>query len=171
MVVATFRIRYFKYNIDGEDKMEFVNFFRELFADKAADVADAILNKKVLKDSDIEKMIAASFSSMREGNAAVEGDMADAESAEANGVTMQRKIADKKVENVILKDETNKKLPASRKEAFDYIPASGVLFYNKSIGSKVKVSRNTVKHTSLHNNIDKYAIFAGIEEIINNAEK
>ena len=31
-------------------------------------------------------------------------------------------IAEKEVENVILKDETNKKLPTSRKEAFDYIP-------------------------------------------------
>ena len=80
-------------------------------------------------------------------------------------------IAEKEVENVILKDETNKKLPTSRKEAFDYIPANGVSFYNESIDSNIRISRNTVKHTSLHNNTDRYAIFAGIEEIINNAVK
>ena len=43
-----------------------VDFFRDLFASENQDLADAILDKKVLTDNDIKQMIAQSFTSLRD---------------------------------------------------------------------------------------------------------
>lgn len=79
--------------------------------------------------------------------------------------------AEKEISNIVLKDTKEKKLPTNREEAFAYIPANGVSYPNKDQGINVRVSRKSVKHTSLHSNKDTFAIFAAMDQIIGNAVK
>ena len=80
-------------------------------------------------------------------------------------------VKEKDVKNVILQDTENKKLPYSREEAFAYIPQGGVVFNNADTGADIKVSRKAVKHTSLHDKREAYAIFADMKSVIGNAVK
>lgn len=81
------------------------------------------------------------------------------------------RIAEKEIDNVVIKDTEEQKLPTNREEAFEYIPAKGISFPNLDQKINVKVTRNSVKHTSLHNNKDTFTIFAAIGKVISNAVK
>ena len=80
-------------------------------------------------------------------------------------------LGEKEVNNVIISSKGGFKLPKNRQEAFEYIPANGIVFDNKDQNVGIKVSRKTVKHSSLHNNADEYAIFSSMKEVIGNAVK
>lgn len=82
-----------------------------------------------------------------------------------------RFIGEKDIKNVILKDTEDIKLPSNRKEAFDHIPEGGRTFYNEDTDSNIKVSRKAIKHTTMHNKKEAYAIFADMESIVGNAVK
>ena len=90
---------------------------------------------------------------------------------DAIGLGSRFSIAEKEIDNVVIKDTEEQKLPTNREEAFEYIPAKGISFPNLDQKINVKVSRNSVKHTSLHNNKDTFAIFAAIGKVISNAVK
>lgn len=62
-------------------------------------------------------------------------------------------------------------MPTNRKEAFEYIPEGGIILYNNDIDKNITVSRKAVKHSSLHNQRDLYAIFAEIGKVVANAVK
>lgn len=80
-------------------------------------------------------------------------------------------IAEKEVVNVILNDTDEIRLPRNREEAYNFIPQGGAVFHNNDQNTDVRVSRHTIKHSTLHDNTDNYAIFAGIEKIVNEAIK
>lgn len=82
-----------------------------------------------------------------------------------------RFIGEKDIKNVILKDTEDIKLPSNRKEAFGHIPEGGRTFYNGDTDSNIKVSRKAIKHTTMHNQKEAYAIFADMESIVGNAVK
>ena len=88
-----------------------------------------------------------------------------------SGANVQENVGEKEVKNVILVDTEEKKVPSTREEAFEYIPPKGIAIPNYDQNVEIRVSRNTVKHTTLHNNADEYAIFAAIDQIVGNAVK
>lgn len=80
-------------------------------------------------------------------------------------------IGEKEVENVIIKSSKDNPLPTNREEAFKLIPQGGIVCHNADQNQDVRVSRNTIKHSSLHNNQDSFAIFAKIDQVVAKAVK
>jgi hypothetical protein len=142
-------------NMDATVWQKIVKIFRDALHNMGIDTR--------ITNADIEAMLRDSYKKLVEENG-----MAGINEKDETSRFM---VTDRNVQNVILKDTEERKLPTTRKEAFEYIPEGGVSFYNKDVNANIKVSRKAVKHTSLHNQQDAYAIFAGMEDIIGNSVK
>lgn len=142
-------------NMDATVWQKIARIFRDILRKMGIDTR--------ITNADIQDLLRESYLNLAEQN----GEIANINENE----TSRFMVTDRNVQNVILKDTEERKLPTTRKEAFEYIPERGVSFYNKDVNANIKVSRKAVKHTSLHNQQDAYAIFAGMEDIIGNSVK
>ena len=80
-------------------------------------------------------------------------------------------IAEKEVENVVIKSSENNPLPKTREDAFKYMPEGGVSYVNKDQNKSIRASRNTIKHSNLHGDKNGYALFTKIKDVIEGAVK
>ena len=81
-----------------------------------------------------------------------------------------KNIAEREVNNVIV-DSRKEKLPQNKEEALATIPEGGKVFTNEDQNKEVRVSRKSLRHSSLHNEGHIYKAFGKIGELIKNAVK